>query len=79
MLVGDSQCSSHCTELCEMSASPYLHMLQLWLYRGVIDDPYAEFMVSEDLSVAKERLIEQYNDTYWEKRYVYCRLLEQKQ
>jgi len=29
-------------------------------------------MVSEDASVSKERLIEQYNDTYWEKRWVLC-------
>ena len=35
---------------------------------GTIQDPYAEFMVSEDATVTKERLIEQYNDTYWEKR-----------
>ncbi|KAF6021141.1 TUBGCP2 [Bugula neritina] len=73
ILTGDAQCSSLCVELGERAAVPYLHMLELWLYRGIIQDPYAEFMVSEDASVSKERLIEQYNDTYWEKRYTLCR------
>ena len=35
MLTGDAQCSAHCIELGERAALPYLHMLELWLYRGM--------------------------------------------
>ena len=68
MISGDAQGSAHCIELSERAAVPYLHMLELWLYRGTIQDPYAEFMVVEDLGITKERLIDQYDGTYWEKR-----------
>ena len=44
MISGDAQGSAHCIELSERAAVPYLHMLELWLYRGTIQDPYAEFI-----------------------------------
>ena len=50
------------------AAKPNDNMGMFTMISGTIQDPYAEFRVSEDATVTKERLIEQYNDTYWEKR-----------
>ena len=59
-------------------------MLELWVYRGVVNDPYHEFMITEHQDFQKgtiishmtfettpitDRLSDEYNDAYWEKRY----------
>lgn len=35
-------------KLLQAATEPYFSMLQLWLHQGVLNDPYAEFMVQED-------------------------------
>uniref|UniRef100_A0ABM0N0D7 Gamma-tubulin complex component n=1 Tax=Saccoglossus kowalevskii TaxID=10224 RepID=A0ABM0N0D7_SACKO len=44
-----------------------------WIYKGIIRDPYHEFLVEEDDSVQKEQIQKEYNDSYWNKRYTICR------
>ena len=44
-------------------------MLQLWVYQGVVSDPYSEFMITQHEGFRKDRLHEEYNDSYWERRY----------
>ena len=39
-------------------------MLEGWIYRGVVEDPYNEFLVDERQDMQKENLNEDYNDTY---------------
>lgn len=34
--------------LLEAASQPYFQMLELWLCQGLLNDPYAEFMVEED-------------------------------
>lgn len=34
--------------LLQAASKPYFSMLELWLCQGVLNDPYAEFMVEED-------------------------------
>lgn len=29
-------------------------MLERWIYKGVVDDPFGEFMVREDLSIQRD-------------------------
>lgn len=51
------------------SSAPYTRMLNEWLHRGTINDVYAEFLVKEQKSLNRERLSEDYTDSYWERRY----------
>jgi hypothetical protein len=44
-------------------------MLEQWIYRGVVDDSYGEFMVQEDTSINRDKSVKEYNDAYWEKRF----------
>lgn len=46
------------------SATPYLAMLHSWIHQGIVQDPYAEFMIEERPNRPY------YDDSYWEKRYV---------
>ncbi|KAJ4456756.1 putative Gamma-tubulin complex component 2 [Paratrimastix pyriformis] len=55
--------------LVECACEPYLRMLSEWIYRGVICDPYQEFMVEEVRAFSKDKLGTDYNDGYWEQRY----------
>ena len=55
--------------LLHKAAAPLLRMLERWLYEGELDDPYDEFMVSEDRSLAKENMLEDFNASYWEGRF----------
>ncbi|EKX37814.1 hypothetical protein GUITHDRAFT_116122 [Guillardia theta CCMP2712] len=46
------------------SSVPYLEMLEKWIYQGVVQDPYSEFMVEERPNRPY------YDDSYWEKRFL---------
>lgn len=45
-------------------------MLEGWIYRGQLEDPYHEFMVREEQGLAKENVEEDFNAAYWDKRCV---------
>ena len=51
------------------AAAPYLEMLRRWIYEGVLDDPYHEFMVAEEEGITKETVAEDFTTAYWERRY----------
>lgn len=38
----------------------------------MIDDPFEEFMVEEEVRLDKDRVKRHYNDLYWERRYTLC-------
>uniref|UniRef100_A0ABI0P0P2 Gamma-tubulin complex component n=1 Tax=Bos taurus TaxID=9913 RepID=A0ABI0P0P2_BOVIN len=65
---GDSQAQELCLYLTTAASVPYFEILEKWIYRGIIDDPYSEFMVEEH-ELRKEKIQEDYNDKYWELRY----------
>ncbi|XP_055962641.1 gamma-tubulin complex component 2 [Sorex fumeus] len=65
---GDSQAQDLCLYLTKAASVPYFEVLEKWIYRGIIDDPYSEFMVEEH-ELQKEKIQEDYNDKYWEQRY----------
>lgn len=44
-------------------------MLEDWIYKGQINDPYNEFMIVEDKDITKERLKEDFNEKFWERKY----------
>ena len=39
--------------LLEKAAQPYLDVLQKWIYYGVLEDPFEEFLVKENKHVSK--------------------------
>ncbi|KAM9618522.1 gamma-tubulin complex component 2 isoform 2-T2 [Trichechus inunguis] len=65
---GDSQAQELCLYLTKAASGPYFEILEKWIYRGIIDDPYSEFMVEEH-ELRKEKIQEDYNDKYWDQRY----------
>ncbi|XP_058154066.1 gamma-tubulin complex component 2 [Dasypus novemcinctus] len=65
---GDSQAQELCLYLTQAASVPYFEILERWIYRGLIDDPYSEFMVEEH-ELRKEKIQEDYNDKYWDQRY----------
>eukprot|EP00736_Rhodelphis_marinus_P002957 Rmarinus@m.22365 len=55
--------------LLQRSCEHYFHMLEKWIYEGVIDDPYQEFFVFSRATGTTEKPNEDYRDTYWESHY----------
>ena len=39
-------------------------MLEDWIYKGQINDPYNEFMISEDKEITKDKLKDDFNEKY---------------
>ncbi|CCJ30183.1 unnamed protein product [Pneumocystis jirovecii] len=68
-LSGDPHAKKLLECLLKEASKPYMKMLNSWLHRGEISDPYSEFMIREQKSIKKDRLEDDYIDEYWEKRY----------
>uniref|UniRef100_A0A2C9LH46 Gamma-tubulin complex component n=1 Tax=Biomphalaria glabrata TaxID=6526 RepID=A0A2C9LH46_BIOGL len=68
-MIGDRKSSELCLYLTQSACVPYMEILEKWIYRGIITDPYSEFLVEENETINKEKLQEDYNDAYWEKHY----------
>lgn len=39
-------------------------MVEDWIYRGLINDPYNEFMINEDKDINKDKIKEDFNEKY---------------
>jgi len=44
---------------------PYMAMLQEWITKGLVNDPYDEFLIIENRDVSKNSISTDFNDTYW--------------
>lgn len=66
---GDVAARNLCLRLLRATAAPYAKAVERWVYEGVVDDPYDEFLVIERAHLRKESLAEDYNATYWSQRY----------
>ena len=71
-MIGDAKAEELCLYLTQNACVPYFEMLQKWIFKGVIADPYGEFLVEEDEEVEKRKLDDDFSDYYWKKRYTYC-------
>ena len=71
--VGNKKAQQMYTYLAEVANIPYLEMLEKWIYKGEIMDNYGEFLVEEREKFSKDKLLDEYNDQYWESRYTLCR------
>ncbi|CAN6609321.1 spindle pole body component Spc97p [Trichomonascus vanleenenianus] len=72
---GDIQARKFLEQLLWDASKPYLRMFNLWIHRGIIDDPHDEFLIQELKSSKRDPRNNQaqkqgkYTDEYWEKRY----------
>lgn len=68
-LTGDDKAQELCLHLTQAASAPYFEIMEQWVYKGIVQDPYQEFMVEDHKTVEKEQLSKEYNDSYWESRY----------
>jgi gamma-tubulin complex component 2 len=66
---GDKNIEDLLSCLLEACCKPYMEMLQLWIYRGTVRDPFREFMIAEDTNFKVDTHYQELIDSYWEKRY----------
>ena len=66
---GDPSARSLTLRLLAAASRPYVRAVERWVYEGVVDDPYDEFLVVERKELRKESLADEYNAKYWERRY----------
>ncbi|XP_028047082.1 gamma-tubulin complex component 2 isoform X2 [Monomorium pharaonis] len=58
-----------CLYLIQAASMPYMQILEKWVYKGMICDPYQEFFVEDNELIQREELPVDYSADYWEKRY----------
>lgn len=66
---GDRNSQQILIYLTQKAAEPYMEILKLWIFKGVIQDRKGEFLIESNEKECKEQN-ENYFDDYWEKRYV---------
>ncbi|XP_052126076.1 gamma-tubulin complex component 2-like isoform X1 [Frankliniella occidentalis] len=70
---GDPKVRKLCMHLTQAASVPYMEILQKWIYIGVIQDPYEEFLVEDNELIQREDRPANYSDDYWAKCYIICR------
>lgn len=48
--------------LLEKAAQPYFEILKKWVFQGVLEDPFGEFIVRENKACSKENIEKDFND-----------------
>lgn len=66
---GEAKSKELCLYLIHAASVPYMQILEKWVYKGVICDPYEEFLVEDNELIQREELPIDYSADYWEKRY----------
>ncbi|CAG9865546.1 unnamed protein product [Phyllotreta striolata] len=67
--IGDDRTQELCLKLMEAACFPYMKMLGMWIYKGIISDPIKEFLVEDNEIVQREEMPVDYSTDYWEKKY----------
>lgn len=69
---GDKSSQQILIYLTQKASEPYMEILKLWIFKGVIQDPKSEFLVEDNEKECRQYpdQNQQYFDDYWEKRYV---------
>jgi gamma-tubulin complex component 2 len=45
--------------------------LRKWIFHGILEDPFNEFIVRENKACLKENIEKDFNDNYWGERFTY--------
>ena len=68
---GDKNSQQILIYLTQKAAEPYMEILKLWIFKGVIIDPKSEFLIEDNEKECQNpEQNENYFDDYWDKRYV---------
>lgn len=68
---GDKNSQQILIYLTQKASEPYMEILKLWIFKGVIQDPKMEFLIEDNEKECQNpEQNENYFDDYWEKRYV---------
>ncbi|XP_076274198.1 gamma-tubulin complex component 2-like isoform X2 [Rhynchophorus ferrugineus] len=67
--IGDERNQQLCLKLMEAACVPYMKMLGMWIYMGIISDPINEFLVEDNEVIQKEDMPVDYSADYWDKKY----------
>jgi gamma-tubulin complex component 2 len=54
----------------EKGLEQYVDLLAQWLYEGIVEDPFEEFMIKENVDYGKESVEKDLTDSYWKYRFV---------
>jgi len=57
--------------LLERASEPYFKILKKWIFKGILEDPFEEFIVKENTTCKKEDIERDLNDRYWQERFTY--------
>jgi len=63
---GDAESQKLYLYFFQKASEPYFAILEKWVYKGIIDDPYKEFMIAENQKETKEDLSNKYTTTFWD-------------
>ena len=55
----------------EKSSVPYITILKKWIFEGILDDHFEEFIVKENLEFKKEQVSQDLNNLYWLERFTF--------
>lgn len=67
--IGDAKAQQLYLHLMQAACVPYMKILGMWIYKGIISDPISEFLVEDNEVVQKEDMPIDYSADYWEKKY----------
>lgn len=67
--IGEPKGQALCIYLMEVASVPYMKMLGMWIYKGIISDPIKEFLIQDNQLVQKEEMPVDYSADYWDKKY----------
>ena len=56
--------------LMDKAMQPWINMLAKWIYQGVLDDQFQEFLVAQNPQFDKNSIRNDFNDSYWNYRFV---------
>ena len=56
--------------LFKCSSIPLIEFIKQWIYHGNIDDPYNEFFIRINDKITRQKLKNDYENQYWEKKYI---------
>jgi gamma-tubulin complex component 2 len=49
-MTGNAKAQEFCLSVTRKASEPYFEILETWIYEGIIDDPYKEFLVEDRAS-----------------------------
>ncbi|CRK86952.1 CLUMA_CG000769, isoform A [Clunio marinus] len=68
---GDKSSQEILIYLTQKASEPYMEILKLWIFKGVIQDPKMEFLIEDTEKDCQEsEKNENYFDNFWDKRYM---------